>query len=33
MFYINYLTVYPIWLSSQLWTNFHLVSNLWFHLF
>ena len=33
MFNINHLAINPVWQSCQLWTNLHLVSNLWFHLF
>ena len=28
---INHLSVYPVWLCSQLRTYFHFIANLWFH--
>ena len=32
MFHVDYLSVNPVWLISQLWTNLHSISNLWFHI-
>ena len=32
MFNVNNLTINPVCLICQLWTNLHSISNLWLHM-